>query len=279
MTVSVVLWLIGLWAARAAGRADDRRSAWMMGSFVLAALVSYVLLICVFGPFLFGYLHSLRYSVPSAIAVAPASLALAAVFLESTSLRYRRAAIYAICLAVMAGFGFWFAHSAASRVERVADLDTTLSYYNGMTDEYLDYVDRLFDGPAQSNIEKMQQFVPAGEPVLVWINAPMFLDYARNPIMDVEGAGLSTSWARPPAVQYLIWQYRGFPTFSPAQLRGYLSDPGKKHQIRGARMLELIQRLVNQGNNSQVLYDDGSYVVLRILDVSKFTGPVVMHEK
>jgi len=245
----------------------------MLTSCVVATAIVYPIMMCVMSPRLYGYPHSLRYFAPIAIVVTPASLCLASVLASRMKSASTRKAILA-CMIVMAILGA--ASFKMSIVQRYSELEspgTTLAYAPRMSPEYLNYVDHIDDGPTRDKVRRLRNLVPAGETVLVWINAPFYLDYSRNPIADVDIAGVCTTWARLPRTRYVIWDYAGFPTFRKEDLGFMLNDVGAMHRLRGVRVMETIQTFIRLVQSGEIVYNDHSTVVVRLPNDAEIAAP------
>ena len=110
----------------------------------------------------------------------------------------------------------------------------------------------------------MLRTVPAGETVIAWIDAPFYMDYVRNRIIDAEPAGLATGWAAIPAAHYLVWEYNGYATRSEADLIEQTRIGGAVDRLQAIRTLELLHRVRDWAQQGQILYDDGESKVVRL---------------
>ena len=70
---------------------------------------------------------------------------------------------------------------------------------------YIEYNRAALSPVSAQTVQRLQYSIPAREPFVAWINQTYHFDFSRNPILDVEPAGLATNWARlPPSVRYVI---------------------------------------------------------------------------
>jgi hypothetical protein len=109
-----------------------------------------------------------------------------------------------------------------------------------------------------------QRAVPLGEPLIAVVNAPFWLDFRRNPIHDVELAGLAVPWARVPDGRYVIWEHAGPAT---PQLRHYAAQKAGEGLQRGVTMtagLQLTLALIELARSARILHDDGQMMVLQL---------------
>jgi hypothetical protein len=167
-----------------------------------------------------------------------ASLAISAAFLPSMVGRYRQAVRFGSILAF-------------------SDLARSPAYIN--------YTAFCISGPAGQYILALQNKVPAGEPLLAWINTPFLLDYKRNPIVDADTAGLASPWARvPPNVRYILWQYAGPEVRMTGDYSRVIHGPGYRERIVAARSLNFANLLSQTAQKSQVIASDGEFVLFKI---------------
>ncbi|CAN5537881.1 hypothetical protein BH10PLA1_BH10PLA1_09980 [soil metagenome] len=264
LCASIIFTAIAVWISSKTRERSAQLGALMLLTCVIAASITYPVMVHILGPRLYGSAHSMRYFVPIVIALAPASLCIASVFLiRFQGYRHGRMVYMAmLALAVLAGASFKV--SIIDRLNRLVAIKSPLAYSALMHRVYLDYIDSVFDGRMEEKIKLTQGLIPPGEPILAWINAPFYLDYARNPIEDVDMAGLTTSWARIPRAKYLMWDYAGFPTFKKNDISSLQDDEGEKHRLRAVRTLTTIDRFIDLVQKGTILYDDHSLIVVKL---------------
>jgi hypothetical protein len=132
--------------------------------------------------------------------------------------------------------------------------------------EYLAYNRQVLHGSTREKVAGMLRTIPAGETVIAWIDAPFYLDYARNRIIDAEPAGLAMGWAAVPAARYLIWQYNGYATRSEADLIEQTRTEGALERLHATRTLEFLHRVQAWSERGEIFYDDGECKVIRLAD-------------
>jgi hypothetical protein len=96
---------------------------------------------------------------------------------------------------------------------------------------------------------------------VAWINEPFHLDFKRNPIYDVDTAGMLTSWARVPPAKYVLWEYRGNGVEMRADYEHATKSPGAQVQMIGHRALSFGRDLSSVVSRGQRIYDDGRTAV------------------
>jgi hypothetical protein len=215
-------------------------------------IATFFVLIYVLGPLHAGYEQSLRYFAPVAIGLAPAIFGWArarsrvALIVASISL-----AAFSPSLATRAQSA-WKAHSVWSHAWSTADAD------------YLEYTERVLKGPERETVRALEEKVPAGETILAWINAPFYLDYKQNRIIDIDPAGIGNAWARVPEAQYLIWDYNGFATRDEEWYRKQTQDVGAGERRNAALSLDFLKKLEGMVASGEVVYDNGEVKVVRL---------------
>jgi hypothetical protein len=223
-------------------------------------IATFFVLIYVLGPLQAGCEQSLRYFAPVAIGLSPAIFGWAGA-------RSRLALIVAsISLAAFSpslwtrAHSAWKYHSAWSYALSTADQD------------YIEYMERVLKGPERDAVKALQEKVPAGETILTWINAPFYLDYKRNKIIDIDPAGIGNAWARIPEAQYLIWDYNGFATRDEEWYRKQTLDVGAGERRNASLTLDFLKKLEGVVAGGEVVYDNGEVKVVRLpLPASSFT--------
>lgn len=260
-------------AVRPLGRVRDpgvRISAMAMIATGVAVAAGYFAIIQLGGPLLVGYAHALRYFIPVLIASVPAMLCLAALHLRSAGAP-RRDLVWAsppviVALIIVA----FFSPSLDTRIRQAVNMGSILSFpYLAGSEPYLRYNQYILSGVARKKVRSIQNRVPASVPVIAWINAPFHLDYRRNPIVDVDIAGLATPWAKMPAAQYVMWEYRGYGVRSPQWYADLAQHPGRQYRELALRGLTFARRLENQSQRAEIIYDDGGMALFRLLDQTR----------
>jgi hypothetical protein len=229
----------------------------------VAAVVTFLVFIYVLDPIQYGYQHGMRYFAVVAIGLAPAIFATAAIAagsLHSSPLRLWLPLIVAIV--PLSAFGF----SLFDRISTALSTHSSASFSWLANDaDYLEYNQDVLTGPERREVQSLQKLVPPGKPILAWMNAPFYLDYRRNPIIDIDTAGLGVPWAAMPDAQYLIWDYQGFATADEKEYMARALHPGAAERKDSLITLDFIRRLRARVEKSQVLYDDGEIKVVRLL--------------
>ena len=217
-------------------------------------LAAYLIMVYVSGPRNAGYAQAIRYFAPFAIGVAPVAFGSA----EWPKRPWVPMALAAISLLL-------FLPSLRDRVEQAVHSGSVLAFSWLAPDaEYIEYSRQVLYGDMRQRVAAAQAKVPAGEVAVVWINAPFYLDYARNRLADVEpGAGLIAPWSKMPAdAHYFIFEYGGYATVDEESYLDEMAEgPDFMRRVSTAR-LDMTRRLTEMMRSApENLYDDGSIAV------------------
>jgi hypothetical protein len=247
----------------------SKRRIDMAAASCFAAVAAYFIMIYVSGPRNAGFAQAVRYFTPFAIAAAPAAFGSAGVnFLDAAKPRAQwiRLGLPFLLAAVPV---FAFAPSLRDRVNQAVHSGSVLAFsWLAPDPDYLEYNRQVLDGDMRQRVVAAQAAIPAGEAMVVWINAPFYLDFKRNRIADVEpGAGLIAPWSGLPTAipdaRYFIWEYGGYATVDPDNYREELAEgPDLMRRVAAAR-LNMTEKLDALMQRSQKLYDDGAIAVFR----------------
>jgi hypothetical protein len=236
-------------------------------------------------PTLIGLDTSLRYLCPIMIAAAPSATIIAATSVSEakaqfdTQRRFVKKATFVIAFFSLLVLGA-FSGSFIERVKQAATYGSILSFghlvRNPKNIEYNHYV---FSKDAKEKVQTAQHTVPKYKSLAVWTSMGLYLDYKRNPIVNIEPAGLITPWADFPfgqgteegisyfrtlGIEYVFWQYSGYAVWSEQLISGLAASPYKGLRMTGVRTHQFLEFLANVAGQSEILYDDGSCVILRL---------------
>ena len=226
-----------------------------------AAALSYFLLVAVLAPLIFGREASTRYCCPILIGAIPATILMLG-GAESRSL-----ARHQWVAAVLFGVGIFalFLPSLQRRVRQIMSHGSPLAFVQSAgTVSFFAYNQDVLHGQLPATIQAIQALVPPREPIIVWIMAPFWLNFGRNPIYNTDPYGLGMPWAKPPAAHYYLWQYRGYAMRGRERYRELLTAAGAGDRIAAARALDFLDALENRAKNSEILFNDGAFVLMRI---------------
>jgi hypothetical protein len=261
-----VTFVCGLIAVYAWQKAADGGSwpAYLVGVCGLGLCVCYLIMLLVVAPRSQGAVTLMRLCAPLFIALVPAMINLAAQLTKLRSLRTRAALmLFALALCVP------FARSLGTRFDAALSFGSILAFPDLAQDEnYIRYNYDVLYGTFHGRTARAQLKVPEGAPLIAFINTPFWLDYGRNPIADIDAAGLATPWASIPRASYVLWELNGFAT---VQLHAYEKERERAGLLQariGDAGLRITQALIELARSSRVLYSDGTTMLLELPEPS-----------
>jgi len=251
--------------------ADPLVDAQALGGMV--GLLSYLIIIF-FGPLVAGYQHSLRYAIPFLLACSVLAITIG----PDVAAAPARFAFQALRLLGVIVILCIFLPSMIQRHTKGLKLGTMLSFVqNGplgknpsadQTAKFIANFSQVRSPAIAKHIREIQSRIPEGSSLLVWITVPFHLDYRRNEIIDVDTAGLATSWAHIPGnVRYVLWQYRGMAVRDEQHYQAEMSGPGQLQRLISARSLEFYKFLNAQAQKSKIIVVDPYFILF------EFTPP------
>jgi hypothetical protein len=248
------------WSAAAS---TDRTKPWlahvaMWLSISLACI--YVVMLYVIAPRSQGAVTIMRLFAPVLIGILP-GLILTTANVAQPARRVTLLVPVAFAVAALLPFG----RGPLQRMSQAIGYGSILGFPALATDpDYLRYNHDVLHGPMGQRVAVAQAAVPRGAPILAWINTPFLLDFRRNPIADLEPAGLVTPWASIPSASYVIWELNGFATTQPNGYRRERNEPALLQARIGEAGLRLTFAMIELVRNSQVVRGDGQFMVLRL---------------
>lgn len=250
----------------------------------------YGLTIYLISPVLTGLDTALRYLCPVIIAAAPSAMILAATSVSETNPGiYTQRLFVKKPILILAFFSLLilgaFSGSFIKRVEQAAAYGSILSFSNLVKNpETIAYNHYVFSMDAKEKVQTAQERVPKHESLATWTSLALHLDYKRNHIFDIEPAGLITPWADFPfgqgidegiayfktlGIDYVLWQYSGYAVRTKEFIFGLAASPYKGLRMTGLRTHQFLDFLSTLTQQSEVLYNDGSMVVLKLPSFKK----------
>ncbi len=242
-----------------------RRKVDAVAASSFAAAAAYFIMVYISGPRNAGYAQAIRYFTPLAIGAAPAAFGSAGLaFLDAASLRPQWFRIVLPLLVALIPV-LAFTPSLRDRAKQALDSGSELAFsWLAPDPDYLEYNRQVLYGDMRQRVALAQAAVPSGEPLAAWINAPFYLDYARNRIADVQpGSGLTAPWAKIPDAHYFIWEYNGYANIDPSAYREEMAEAPDLTRRYSAARLSITQQLDAKMQRGQKLYDDGTIAVFR----------------
>jgi hypothetical protein len=247
--------------------------------------ILYVINMYIIAPKLIGSSHALRFLCPVIIAAAPcAIIMLSKATSESDPGRKiknigikKPIFIYAFISILVLGA---FYESISKRAKQAFTYGSVLSFNKVTKDpKYLTYNHYALSADAKKNVQKAQLIIPRGEAVAAWTPLAFHLDYQRNPIIDIDPAGLASPWAGFPfgrgieagikyfrklGIDYVLWQNKGYGVRSEHAMLYLTSSPFNHLHFIGVKTHQFFKFLFDLTQQSEILYNDGSIVILRI---------------
>jgi hypothetical protein len=236
------------------------------------------------GRTIMGYETALRYAVPVIVALVPVSVIYGAsssprqgVPILQHSLRSPRNLLFGSALLVIL---LSFSGSLVSRVLQVIYFGSELSFQQLAREYwYARYSAFVLAGPARKTLQTVQYLVPAGEPVLASTAVNLHFDFHRNPVLQVHLLGLAAPLQRFPfagnlddataffadnRIRYVLWQYRGYAVRSRQELEYMEESANAAERTTGHNAIKFFRTLEKLKKDSQILYNDGSFVLFKI---------------
>jgi hypothetical protein len=228
----------------------------------VAAVVTLLVFVYLLGPIEYGYQHGLRYYTTVAIGLAPPIFSSTAQAADRLHCRLQRVWLPLIVAIVpLAAFG----SSLRARIGTAVSTHSSSSYsWLAKDADYLEYNRQVLTGSERKDVKTLQSLVPRGETILAWMNTPFYLDYRRNPIVDIDTAGLGVPWAAVPQAKYLMWDYAGFATADEDDYEGRALNAGAGERKDSMITLDFIRRLNSMVEKSKTIYDDGKIKLIRL---------------
>jgi hypothetical protein len=260
--------VVYFYARRLPPQDASRARAAALAAFCVAVTANYVFCVAYIGPYLADIEGATRYAAPWLIAGIGAALTLTPAFLPGgiAGGAARKAAWALACggLAVVLMFG----RSLQQRIGDAALYGMPQSYVQLWSPEArqaaADAMADAFHGKLHDDVHDAQSKVPAGSPIVAWMVAPFLLDYQRNPIYEVGWYQLVRPWTLIPQTRYVIWQYSGFGVRQPPEYAALIRGGIPMLAQASVAALQFGNQLQQIWTKSEVLYNDGGIVVLRV---------------
>ena len=231
-------------------------------SSLLANLVIYLILLILAGINYIQFGTSIRYFIPFIIATFPLGFLILS-SLYKNHLQYLKIFISLIILASLVSF---FPHYI-KRINQHYKCGSQLSFSSvACSKQYLNYNKFVFSTNKKDSVRKLQEYIPEGETIMVWINTPFYLNFKRNKIIEMDVAGINNSWATFPSSKYMIWEYRGLATRSFKYLNHQANNEtfyDRMSAIRALILIRKIQEMLKIGK-IDIIKNDGSTIIFEI---------------
>ena len=253
----VAIALSGVMIAQARGKVD------MTAAACFGSIVAYLAAVYISGPRAAGYDHAIRYFAPFLIGMAPAAFGSAAVAvseMEGAPLMKMGLPLLISIVPVLA-----FMPSLRDRARQAIHSGSVLAFsWLAPDKEYLDYSRQVMDGDTRDRVCAAQAKIPASAEVVAWINAPFYLDFKRNRIVNVEPSeGFVTPWSKMPDANYFMWEYNSYANLDEADYADEMAEGPDLMRRAWAARSKMTREFTARRERGETLYDDGSIAVFR----------------
>jgi hypothetical protein len=153
------------------------------------------------------------------------------------------------------------------RLERMADYNHIISFGSKSSQEnFSNDVMTLNSTERKKEIMTIQEKIPEGEKILVWIGMPIHLNFSRNRIETVYGffypwnntpdtdIEVSIQSLKDRGIRYVLWQFEGYPMQDVSGFRGMYESGNLTHQVEGRYGLHFIRALTALWERSEQIY-------------------------
>jgi hypothetical protein len=255
--LTIALGLIRFWKIES--KNDRCRGATLIAAGFTAIMI-YGIFLFVLSP-ICGVGTSIRYSIPLLIGIIPILVVLSAGRFPNWPNLFN----IGIPVISLVAVTLVFTPSLLERYYQAIEYRTIFASGSATDPVYREYIRVALSTSQAEKIQKMQRLIPEKEPFLAWISQPFHLDFNRNPVLDIEPAGLATSWALvPPFVQYVMWEYRGYGVESAQEYLKGTGAAGWLHRLMYARSHNFMMQLNAKVQKGTILFSDENFVVVRL---------------
>lgn len=234
-------------------------------SVASSATVTLVLLYCyltlVVGSETHSFGTSLRYSIPFIISIVPTVALLTLCLLREKGDKHAFFALLGLTLLIL------LLQPAATLKgwQQSINCGSSLSFSKTACGErYQEYNKVALGDFGAQQVRSWQAKIPPGEAIVAWINYAHHFDFARNPILEVDPAGISNPWAHFPESNYFMIDSGGYATRSRDWLaimvqNDYLYD--RNIWIKSLQFMDYLEQFIPL---EAVLYKDQQVGVFKI---------------
>jgi len=253
----------------------------------VTAPILYFTSIVIIAPRLLGPDEGLRYLCPVIIAAVPSTLIIASTrvsaAIQGNNIK-NQLQKYPVVIFVIFAMGVigCFSSSLAERAKQAIHYGSLLSFpKRARNPEYIAYNRYAFSSDAKKEVQTAQQMVPEGALLIAWTPLAFHLDYNRNRIVDIDPAGLANPWLDFPfgkdlsdgvkyfidsGAYYILWHYRSYAVRPVGNLREEAASPYPRAHTIGVRTHQLVEMLYAMTQDSQILGNNGSIVIMELSD-------------
>ena len=211
-----------------------------------------------------GYQPCLRYSIPFLLG----SCLISTLMAPSLAEKLPRMACVTFPVVACLALAVLFAPATLAQDKQAVRYGSILEFARLATwPDYEPYIQYSLSAAARDETQRYQSQVPPGEPLFAWIDTPYWLDFRRNPVIDVDMAGTGTTWAHVPTnVRYFLWQYNGYAVTMRGDYKRRSHEPGigARDRMIAARSLALADVLSSLASHADVIASDKQFVLFKL---------------
>lgn len=223
----------------------------------LSAIVCFLVLVWVLEGTWSDRGTQLRYAIPFLLGVVPVALAQ----LVEGTVGQRRWPMSVLFVALSASF----LPSAIDRYGRAAEYRSITANLSPEWVRFEPYFQKALGPDGGARIRTLQGLIPERAPMVAWVSQAFHLDFARNPVSDVDPAGLTTPWAHWPAAGYVLWEYRGPGVRARIDYDYWLLNPSRGERRQALMARAFLDWLDQNAMGGDVLHVDDQFVVYRLV--------------
>ena len=231
---------------------------------VISGLLIYLFFTLFINPVYHSILTATRYSIPFLIGTIPLGLLLL-YSLYPSHLRYLK---LVLCTLIII-FSISFFPQYEKRITQRFECGSQLSFTSfACSEDYINYNKDILDYEKKLMIQKWQENIPKNVPVMAWINAPFFLNFKRNEIIEIDIAGFDNPWTIFPSAEYMILEHSGYATRTLKYLKHQSKTASlydRKVAIRTIQHINKIRDLYNS-NKLKIIKEDREVLIFKILN-------------
>lgn len=173
---------------------------------------------------------------------------------------YARAAGLGGAILLLAVFG----RECPDRFNQMANGNSLLAFtWLADKPDYREFTTTVVGPDWRDRLRSIQAKVPEKEAILVWTTTPFVLDYARNPLYEIDLMGLGAPWSQIPKAHYVLWEYRGFAVRGMEFYESASRSRNPNVSRSGRRAIALARRLQALAARSPVVHFDRNFVLFR----------------
>ena len=247
----------------------QRTQALILAGACAAAAVNYFFIVLVL-PSYVDVDTTIRFTIPALIGVVPLALGFGALVWDGPagpkSTRHGTVTSVASGVVLIALFFPIAVERVKSEIEHGSSMSFLPRFGDDKISELRIFDDAVLHGAVSEEIQTFQSRIPPGEKIIAWIEMPFLLDYARNPIAEINDGGLATTWSVPPEAKYLMWQYAGYGIRPPEEYLYFIRVFGGFAGLVANRGLSTYRSFeaLARAPDTEIISDEDGVAILRL---------------